>query len=113
MRKSTTEALVTLLDQESDALRKGDFAGLADFAKRKNSLITALTKDQARATDIAAIRAKAARNEALFASAIKGVQTARDRISALNDVRNGLSFYSENGQMKHVPENRSAMERKA
>ena len=87
MRRSAGTLLAHLLDQESEALRSGNLSALTPIATEKSKILVNLESERVKPSDIATIRAKAARNEALLAAAIRGVKTARDRIAELDVVK--------------------------
>jgi len=113
MTNTAARSLIAALDEESIALRTGALLDLPQIADKKSSLLIALESEKGLAADLAKIRAKAARNEALLAAAIKGVQAARDRLAALNEVKTGLNLYSEKGKMKYLKPGATALEKKA
>ena len=113
MRKAAGAALVHLLDEECKALKAGDLSALAPIAVQKSQILIDLDNGKERTLDLATIRAKAARNETLLAAAIKGVKTARKRISELEAVKSDLRVYGKDGTLQNARRQSSAMERKA
>ena len=113
MRRSAGTLLAHLLDQESEALRSGNLSALTPIATEKSKILVNLESERVKPSDIATIRAKAARNEALLAAAIRGVKTARDRIAELDVVKNDLRIYGQDGSLLNAKRKSSAIERKA
>ena len=113
MRKDAAEKLSEVLDMESAALRNGQLDALDPLSLQKSQLLVNLQAERSRSIDLASIRAKAARNEALLAAAIRGVQNARTRLSDLQAVKDNLRVYSKEGLLLQKKSKTSAVERKA
>jgi len=69
MRKSAGATLAQLLDQECEALKAGNLSALGPIADEKSKILVNLEGERAKSSEIATIRAKAARNETLLAAA--------------------------------------------
>lgn len=102
-----------ILDQERHALLSADFKALAAFVSRKENLLTQLDKTTPAEEVLRPIRQKMDENLSLLAAAIKGVAAAGARLSALQNVKNGLSVYDNAGRLEHVRTHNSALEKKA
>ena len=113
MHKSTIVQLVQLLEEEGHAVRTGNISALEPILEQKSELLITLESSPNNYTDIAIIRAKAARNEALLAAAIRGVKTARNRLLELESVKSELRVYGKDGSLQQTKGHSSALERKA
>lgn len=97
------DTLDALLEEERDALLKGDLDALPDLLARKERLfdeIQDLTEVQADALE--GLHAKTLRNQALLESALAGIQSIVDRMNTLRRVRNSLETYTNQGQRQAV-----------
>lgn len=112
MNDSPVRRLIALFDREYDALKAGHLALLAGMAEEKAQLETTLVNSRPSAEDLEILRVKAACNADMLAAAIRGVKAAQMRLAELSQVREVLSVYSSEGEMKRVPTGRSGLERK-
>ena len=112
MSDAPVHKLIALLDREHDALKAGHLALLAGMADEKSQLEKQLPGSRPTAEDLEILRAKAACNADMLAAAIRGVKAAQTRLAELSQVREVLSIYGPEGQMKHVSTRRSDLERK-
>ena len=107
------EALLTLLETERAAIRTGDFEGLEALAARKANLAARLADDPpARGLAVRLDRALA-RNARLLSAACDGIRAAQARLTALRDVRRGLSLYTASGDRTTVAQRPGTFEHKA
>jgi len=113
MSTNTITEILKLLKHERNALKAGDFDTLDTLAETKNRLFEDLTRNSPAPSDLRQIKVRLSENQTLFSAAIKGVAAARDRIDALQNVREGLSVYNQSGQMAKVPTSRPAVRKKA
>jgi len=113
MRNSAVTELLSVLDEEGNALRKGDLAALPKIAEEKSRLSVEIKKQAVTQQQLEILRAKASANASLLAAAIRGIKAARARLDALSEVRDVLSVYGPAGQIERVPTKRSDIERKA
>lgn len=113
MPKPTYQQLTDALVQEKQALKLGIFENLDAISATKVQLFERLAHENSTATEMTAIREKLAENQTLLLAAIAGVQAARDRIFALQHVRDGLNIYDQSGKMALVPTRNSDFEKKA
>lgn len=110
---SAAVELLDLLEEERVAIRTSAFDVLEPIGAAKVQLFDQVTLTGASKEELAKIQSRLAANQALLASAIAGVNAARDRIEALQNVREGLNVYDRSGQMARVPTPRREMEKKA
>ncbi len=113
MRDQVVNQVLDLLDTERQALRTGDFDALNPLLEAKTQLFERLQVTAPGRRDLEIIQQKLSENQALLSAAIQGVDAARTRLSALQNVRENLSTYDHNGQMAKLPTARPAMTKKA
>ncbi len=113
MSSETAKELIHLLEKERLALHVGAFEELDQLAGAKTSLFESQTRGGSSATDLALIRNKLSENQTLLAAAIRGVTAARERLAALDNVRDGLAVYDQKGQLAKVPTTKPALQKKA
>ncbi len=113
MTKGLATELFKLLDEERTAIKAADFDSLAPLSDAKVALFDELSSISATKTEFARIQMQLAENQALLAAAIAGVNAARGRIAALQNIREGLAVYDQSGQMAPVPTRRPELEKKA
>lgn len=105
--------LAGLLAAERDALRCGDFAVLETQAAQKAELFQRLAHHGAPPETLRRIKMMVTENQALLSAAIGGVRAARDRLDALQKVRDGLTVYDQSGQSAKVATAPPALRKKA
>lgn len=113
MASALAKQIITLLETERQALKAGQFDVLDALAEQKAKLFDRLSDQTLSEPMLAQIRARLSENQALFLAAARGVAAARDRLIALQNVRENLSFYDRSGQMANVQSARPIVERKA
>ncbi|MBU2981212.1 flagellar protein FlgN [Lentibacter algarum] len=92
-----------LLEKERAALFDGELEKLAGLVERKKELIDALNSFGMTDTDeLLTLQGKAARNQALLDSALRGIKSVSKRLAALQKVRKSLQTYDANGQKKTI-----------
>ena len=102
-----------LLQAERAALRTGEFEVLDALLASKTALFARLAQSDASHAELAQIKTRLAENQSLLAAAIRGVEAARERLAALQHVRETLNTYDQQGQMAQVPTARPSMTKKA
>jgi flagellar biosynthesis/type III secretory pathway chaperone len=102
-----------VLDQERQALISADYDALATFVSQKEALLSQLEKTIPAKEELRPLRQKMDENLGLLAAAIKGVAAASARLSALQNVKSGLSVYDNAGRLEHVRTHNPALEKKA
>jgi len=113
MNRTIAAQLLSVLDQERQAILAGDTETLAGFDAQKATLAEKLKTGPKNSGELAAISAALNRNARLLSAAITGVKAARSRLAALAAVRDGLSTYSATGNREIVATRKSAIEHKA
>jgi hypothetical protein len=113
MHDSVVSSLLATLGAERVALQTGKFYLLPEVEESKSAQLKALEILQPTSENLHAIRTALTENQRLFAAAIAGVKSARNRIDALQNVRSGLNVYDKSGTMATVAMNQSAIEKKA
>lgn len=113
MHDGRATRLLLLLEQEHAAILTGNFAALGKLASDREALLLAVTGAGLPAADLRMIRAKASVNAQLLKSAIAGVSTARQRLSALARAQDGLEVYDASGKVARVAVKGGGVERKA
>ncbi len=98
MQSDTYAALKTLLTRERESLRNGDFASLKDHAKQKEEFLYDGVEAFMSQQELRDVRQGLQANQALLIAAIRGVQSARARLAALEAVRTSLGIYDQNGK---------------
>lgn len=106
-------SLLALLQSEAEAVITGQYAVIDSLAGRKLALFQQLGQAQATSDDLRLLRDALARNQSLFAAAIRGANAAKDRLADLRKVRAGLQVYDPSGQLTIAPQTRPDMVRKA
>ena len=113
MPTDTVSDILDLLDRERDALRTGLFQDLDALGDTKQRLFAKLTQGAPEVSDLKQIKVRLSENKKLFSAAIRGVSAARDRIDALQNVREGLNVYDQSGQMAKVSTGQPVLRKKA
>jgi flagellar biosynthesis/type III secretory pathway chaperone len=98
MRDQRISDLLALLAAENAAIISARYTVLDDLAARKLHLFSDLPKAGPTRDELRQISMLLQKNESLLAAAIKGFAAARDRITALRAVREGLQVYDQSGQ---------------
>ncbi len=105
--------LHTLLDHEREAILAARYDELAHIAAKKITSLERLTFDPPDHKKLKALKEKMADNQNLITAALRGIAAARDRLSALENVRDGLTTYDQSGNMSLVPTPQNRVEKKA
>lgn len=88
-----------LLDRERVALLEGDLEFISRSLREKERLIDALNGLQFDSrVELAVIKKKVQRNQNLLDSALDGIRSVADRMSALRRIRDTLETYDQTGQ---------------
>ena len=98
MATSDLQDLKRLLEDERHYLKEGGFSALPALVKRKEALLVRLS---AQSSDLAGLRAavvRAEENQRLIVAALKGIQSARQRLRAIRDAGNGMGTYTAKGR---------------
>lgn len=112
-RKPRLKDLMTLLEQERQAVRRGQVDQLSDIAARKDQMMGHVAAMQLTRQDARALRDAADRNGRLIAAALSGVRDAQHRLAALSEASDGLTVYSADGAKARVNSTGRTLQRKA
>ena len=111
---TTIERLERLLNQEREALLKGDFNRIESLVEEKQDLVKQLREHDARRETLLPLRAGLRRNQELFDQALAGIRNVAARLGDLSRARKSTQTYDSLGRKKSIqaPEKRK-LERKA
>ena len=88
-----------ILDQERQALVKGDLDKLAGLLTKKETLINGLnTITDLEREALTQVHGKVSRNQVLLDSAMEGIRAVAVRMAELRRVRKGLDVYDQSGR---------------
>ena len=88
-----------VLEQERNALFQGELDKLVGLIEKKRALIEALNAFGVTKTyELDMLKGKAARNQELLNSALKGIKSVSTRLAALQKVRKCLDTYDAKGR---------------
>ncbi|WP_089898517.1 hypothetical protein [Loktanella fryxellensis] len=104
---------MSVLQDERIALLSGRLDALPDLAQRKLDLLPSLLSATHDAATIARIDQALRRNARLLAAARDGIAAARDRLTAVKAVRDGLDVYGADGSRTSILRRNDMLERKA
>ncbi|MDP5083880.1 MAG: flagellar protein FlgN [Yoonia sp.] len=113
MQAEVIDSLHRTLDAEKAAILDADYDALGPIEITKKRLLEALSISSGQAGTLAEIKTKVETNQALLRAAINGLQAARARVTALQEVRDGLSVYDQSGRIENVANRRGGLEKKA
>lgn len=99
--------------QERRALLQGDFSSLETLHEAKERHILALPKARPSQEQLRDLRQAIERNQTLVQAAIRGVQTTRNRLAALQKVQAGLTTYQKDGTLDNRQTSAARIEKKA
>lgn len=89
----------TLLEQERTALIEGRLDDLVALIARKEELARALADAPLGGSDaLERLQGKAARNQAMLDSALRGIKSVSTRLSTIRKVRENLESYDQKGR---------------
>lgn len=119
MSHETAQAVIDeldqLLDRERQALLTGDLDQVARIVELKETLIRQINDlDAGEWADVAEVRSKLTRNQALLNSALEGIRAVADRMADLRRVRQSLETYDKSGRRtRHITQSGGQVERRA
>lgn len=113
MVDATALQLLDLLDQERSTLKAGSFDKLDEIVAMKANVLQRLGQEAPGREHLAQIKRQLSENQQLLGAAINGVSAARDRLAALQNVRDGLNVYNQGGQKAKVSTSRPGFDKKA
>lgn len=93
------QEIETLLEQERTALIEGRLDDLVSLIARKEELANVLADAPLGGSEaLQHLQGKAARNQAMLDSALRGIKSVSMRLSTIRKVRESLESYDENGR---------------
>ncbi|OUS33729.1 flagellar biosynthesis protein FlgN [Rhodobacterales bacterium 56_14_T64] len=91
--------LDSILDQEREALTKGDLNKLGGLMVKKEALINDLNAiSELERETLTQVQGKVSRNQVLLDSAMEGIRAVATRMAELRRVRKGLDVYDQAGR---------------
>lgn len=102
MRRNLSSELAETLEKERKAIIAGKFAAVDELAPLKQGLFEELIVSKPKPSELKSIQRALNQNQILFSSAIEGVKSARLRLEALREVREGLRIYDQSGRLAQV-----------
>ncbi|MBU0780666.1 hypothetical protein [Loktanella salsilacus] len=113
MRNTPAEDLLDLLADERKLIRSGDLMDLSDLADRKAFLAQSVAAAIPPGPIATQLDQALQRNARLLLAVCGGIRSAQARLTALNEVRNGLSLYTAAGERQTVARRSDILEHKA
>lgn len=95
-------ALMNHLRKERAAILAGDFKEIDDLYSFKETIFKNLALLQLSGNELATIQDALEKNQQLLRASIEGISSAKARLSALREVREGLRVYDQSGQFADV-----------
>lgn len=111
--KVPTAKLITLFEEERDALSSGDRDRLQTLARTKEHLVQQVAEAGVEGHELAMLRAEATRNEALLAAHAAGLRAAIKRIEALSAPGDPFTSYDKSGALKSIGSTAPGFERRS
>jgi hypothetical protein len=99
---SVNIALINHLQKERAAILAGDFREIDALFPLKEEFFRALAHQKLKTSELIEIQSVLAKNQRLLRSSIDGVKSAKARLTALREVRQGLRVYDQSGQFSAV-----------
>jgi hypothetical protein len=113
MTDNVLAQLFTVLADERAALLSADYGALSDLAAAKEEYLQGLNRTPPPKDVLRTLKAQISENQGLIAAALRGVDAARRRIAALEDVRDVLTTYDPSGKVTQTPTTHKTLEKKA
>jgi flagellar biosynthesis/type III secretory pathway chaperone len=110
--KEITE-LNEVLARERTALLTAEYGELASLSALKEQLLHDLGTLQPSLPELAHLKSEMKSNLDLTSAALRGVMTAKERIEALQKVRDGLTTYDQSGNVANLSNTHRKIEKKA
>ncbi|MDO7608169.1 MAG: flagellar protein FlgN [Loktanella sp.] len=95
-------AFMSHLRKERAAILAGDFKEIDDLYSSKETIFKDLALQHLSGNELATIQDALEKNQQLLRASIEGVSSAKARLSALREVREGLRVYDQSGQFADV-----------
>jgi hypothetical protein len=113
MADNTLTQLFALLADERHALLGARYDALAEIAVTKERCLQHLARTPPSKKGLQTLKSRLSENQRLIAAALRGVETARKRVEALEDVRDVLTTYDPFGKMTLTSKAQKTVEKKA
>jgi len=115
MNIDAAEKLSNLLDDEREALLRGDLERLNDLLVPKEALIEAMNLvPQTDLTTMQELDGKVKRNQLLLDGALEGIRAVALRMAQLREVKGALETYGADGKRREIElESESSVEHRA
>lgn len=97
MHESSSDLLNALLQEERNALVRGDLEGLQTLADRKSEVFDDLDVSALPRQEFEQLQHMLDRNQALLSSALDGIRAVATRMAELRKTRSGLETYDQSG----------------
>ena len=93
------EELDEILDQERQALVRGELEKIESLLARKESIIGQLNAfEELERAELSKVQSKVSRNQELLNSAMQGIRSVAARMAELRRVKKGLDVYDRSGR---------------
>ena len=102
MPKRPLAALQALLTRERESLLEGTLDQISAIAAEKEALLRQLPQEKASPATLEQLSKDIARNQALLASAQKGVKAAEVALSRLDQAHRETVFYDRSGTVSRI-----------
>lgn len=100
---SIIQQLDRILEEEREALLRGDLSQIMALVSEKERLVDALNAIATTTRDLRGVRGKLSRNQALLDGALQGIRTVAARLAAHRRIRRSLDTYDQNGRKHSIP----------
>ncbi len=113
MARDTLNELLSILAEERQALLCARYDALPAIAVAKDLCLQELSRMPFAKSALFDVKKKVDENQNLITAALRGVDAARKRIAALEDVRDVLTTYGPSGKVSVMPNAKNTIEKKA
>lgn len=111
---SIVERLESLIDEEKEALLKGDLPALPGILDEKIQIFDDLENHGARRSDLERLSEKAERNQKLLDEALAGIRSTAQSLTQLRQARRSIETYDFMGRKRTLtPDADMSVEKKA
>ncbi|MCT4557792.1 MAG: flagellar protein FlgN [Pelagimonas sp.] len=90
--------LETLIDEERNALIKGDFDRISELMEEKQALASDLERHRFSPNELAPLKRGMRRNQELFDQALAGIRNVAARLGDLSRARRSMDTYDSEGR---------------
>ena len=113
MARDFQTELFSILAEERQALLNAHYGSLPAIAAAKDQCLQALGQSLPPRAVLLAFKTQIEENQQLIKAELRGVDAARKRIAALEDVRDVLTTYDPSGKVSLMPNTQTTIEKKA